>query len=812
MWRVRGVVWVGAIALVVLCCCLAPILLQAQNTRTLDSLHRRLATPNLSLPERIKAYTALSVEHRNDKLDSAVAYGLRARQLAHSKGIQLPLLAEAYKNLGLAHWFQAHYGTALLQYDSAYTLYRLLGDKKNQASVVRYRGMVEIDQGSFLLALQHFRHAAALADSAGSRYEWAGAINQRGVVLHKQRAYRAALQQFDQALHVYDSLNSRSNIALTYSNMGLVLADMGRYKEALFYQLRSLQIKRDGYDTRAIAYSYRILGVLYQQMGQLASSDSNYQASLTLYRQLKVPYGQTKCLIGLAENRLRLQQAAAAYKLANQAMEQANAVNATEVLMEASGILAKASAASGNYQKAYTNHVLHKRMADSLANIETARKVYELDALAKEQRQLETLERQRVESELQGRINYALSGVLALAAVLGAVLAFNFWRSSRDNRMLRHKNQQIEDQQKLITAQRDDLQQALDRLNAAQAQMILNEKMAALGQLIANIAHEINTPISAVRTSARTTTRLLPQVLDELPHTLRSVPPIIGDLLLDLARTGATSDPRFTTRQERELRKRLAAELGQQLHLSADEAARRAATLAALHVEGNWGIYRPILEREDAEHLLLQALALAQAHQNLRLIERTADKTARIVSALKTYSHTPHLGEKRPVDLPDTLDQVMLLYENLLQQGVELELDIPRPFSHEYQLLGFADELEQVWSKLVHNALLAMADTEEKKLRIHARVMVLEQKPWAVIHFVDAGVGIPAEAQARIFEPFFTLRPKGQGSGLGLDISRKLVTRMGGSIQLLHSRPGQTVFEVRLPLVPVPVAQSVVNV
>jgi signal transduction histidine kinase len=116
---------------------------------------------------------------------------------------------------------------------------------------------------------------------------------------------------------------------------------------------------------------------------------------------------------------------------------------------------------------------------------------------------------------------------------------------------------------------------------------------------------------------------------------------------------------------------------------------------------------------------------------------------------------------------------------------VDVPTDLPR-------VLGFGGELNQVWANLVDNALDAVPDGG--RVTVTARA----EGPKVVVRVADDGPGIPAEVRSRIFDPFFTTKPVGQGTGLGLDIVRRLLERNDGSIEV-QSEPGRTEFRVTLP-------------
>jgi signal transduction histidine kinase len=117
---------------------------------------------------------------------------------------------------------------------------------------------------------------------------------------------------------------------------------------------------------------------------------------------------------------------------------------------------------------------------------------------------------------------------------------------------------------------------------------------------------------------------------------------------------------------------------------------------------------------------------------------------------------------------------------------VDLAPDLPR-------VLGFGGELNQVWANLVDNALDAVPDGG--RVTVTARA----EGSKVLVRVTDDGPGIPAEVKSRIFDPFFTTKPVGKGTGLGLDIVRRLLERNDGSIEV-QSEPGRTEFRVILPV------------
>ena len=144
-----------------------------------------------------------------------------------------------------------------------------------------------------------------------------------------------------------------------------------------------------------------------------------------------------------------------------------------------------------------------------------------------------------------------------------------------------------------------------------------------------------------------------------------------------------------------------------------------------------------------------------------------------------------------PVDLRSSVGNTVTVLRSKARSksaevAVQVEPGLPR-------VRGFAGELNQIWANLIDNALDAVPDGGR------VEVTATHERQRVVVRVVDNGPGIPAEVQAHLFEPFFTTKPVGKGTGLGLDIVRRLISHNDGEIEL-ESKPGRTEFRVTLPL------------
>lgn len=355
---------------------------------------------------------------------------------------------------------------------------------------------------------------------------------------------------------------------------------------------------------------------------------------------------------------------------------------------------------------------------------------------------------------------------LLSAAVLLGIL---FWQFNRE---LWSKNR--------------DLARAIKDLEQAQGQLVDQEKMAALGQLVAGIAHEINTPLGAIQASAGNTTKALIESIEQLPKLNQYLDSEQQDCFFQLLDRSIGNNLLVTSAEKRPLKQKLTKQLKEH---EIENSRSIADVFIDMSVYEDVSSFLPLLKHSQVDWILQLAYNLTRLWANNLTIQTAVERASKVVFALKNYAHSDRNGEKQLVQVTDSIETVLQIYHNQIKRDINLI----REYQNQPEIWCYPEELMQVWTNLIHNGLQAMEQKGTLKIATE------QQGDQIKIAIADSGCGIPQEIQAHIFEPFYTTKPAGEGSGLGLYISQKIIDKHQGRMEV-ESQPGNTIFTVWLPI------------
>ena len=283
-----------------------------------------------------------------------------------------------------------------------------------------------------------------------------------------------------------------------------------------------------------------------------------------------------------------------------------------------------------------------------------------------------------------------------------------------------------------------ELSEALTQLKESEAQLIQTEKMSSLGQMVAGVVHEINTPLAYVKNSLGSVTGKLPELVRLISES---------EKLLDLLRSG-TADPH---------------QLGQQFALT-----EQLITQFRQH---------QVLEE-------LQALVTDGLHGIAQISE--------LVVNLKNFSRLDR-SKVSSFNLNDGLESTLVLARHELKN-----FTVKKSFGDIPLVTCSPSQINQVFLNLINNAAQAI----ESGRGVITLITRRHDADHVAVEVQDNGKGIPAEVLPRIFDPFFTTKDVGKGTGLGLSVVYKIVEQHGGTISVDSAVGVGTKFTVVLPLTP----------
>lgn len=328
----------------------------------------------------------------------------------------------------------------------------------------------------------------------------------------------------------------------------------------------------------------------------------------------------------------------------------------------------------------------------------------------------------------------------------------------------------------------------LDRARTFNSSALQDEKMVSLGKLAAGLAHELNNPASAMIRDAKLLTEILTSVVDNsgslvsagfTNDQLNVVIQIQTRLLTQ--QSGNPMSPidkadyqdkicqwLIQNRIEPELAESLA---DSSISISDLDKIKESISKQKINIVLKW-----LITNYTANMLALE-------------MQQASGQIYRLVDAVKKFTYLDQKTEKEYVNIESAIgDTIQILSSKIKSKNAEINLNFDAKLP---QVYANGSDLNQVWFSLIDNALDAIPSSGKIEIKAYT------EHNHVIVKIIDNGPGIAPEIHSKIFDPFFTTKPTGQGTGLGLDIVRRLLRRYNGEINI-HTKPGHTEFCVNL--------------
>ena len=341
-------------------------------------------------------------------------------------------------------------------------------------------------------------------------------------------------------------------------------------------------------------------------------------------------------------------------------------------------------------------------------------------------------------------------------------------------------------------------------LEASQKQLAQSDKMITLGTMVAGVAHEINTPLGAIKANSE-------NILESLRTLIQKINPTHSHIsseelekaifVLELTKESSTA---ISSREARAIRKKVISTLEEKGKINIEIIADYIVDMGLADALDKGD---DIFDHPDLEKYLSIAGDLYGIRKKSIVIQTSAVRVSKIVKSLKSFMHFDQNETKIVSDLTEGMETVLIILHNKIKYGIEV---IKNYGENIPQIPCYPDELNQVWTNLIHNAIQAMSEKGTLQIDIES-LSTLKGTPdidkrnpeykgsYVAVSIQDSGSGISPEIRTKIFQAFFTTKPAGEGSGLGLHIIGKILEKHAGALYL-ESEPGKTRFTVILPV------------
>jgi signal transduction histidine kinase len=364
---------------------------------------------------------------------------------------------------------------------------------------------------------------------------------------------------------------------------------------------------------------------------------------------------------------------------------------------------------------------------------------------------------------------------------------FNVSLSDR-NKSISKAYRKLEKQSTQLQEEKERATNTLNDLKNTQVKLVQSEKMAALGQLVASVAHEINTPSGAINSAIDEINRDYIDILNDLIVVTEALPNSKKVLYLNTCKQIIGAEKTLTTSEVRKEARKIKKV---DSIFSMMDAAFYSRLLAQVGFTAeNVDEIKPLFEDELGPMVINSFHNIGMSQIHVRDIRIAISRIIQLVKALKTYSRVDNETESY-TSLKDDLENTLIILHNKTKRAITIE----KEFEEVPNVKCYPGRLNQVWTNLIHNSIQAMKGSGTIIIRLKNI-----DEDWVSVEVEDNGPGIPEEHLSSIFDPYFTTNAKGEGTGLGLSISKEIINDHSGTIDV-ESEIGRTRFIVKIPVI-----------
>ncbi|MDQ6844422.1 MAG: tetratricopeptide repeat protein [Bacteroidota bacterium] len=620
-------------------------------------------------------------------------------------------------------------------------------------------------------AIENNYKALSIYEQAGLEANIAWIYNNIGANYYGLMNYPKAIENYNKALVLQKKLNDKFGIGSALDNLASVYEDQGDFTKVNEYNLQAIKLFEEINDGPGLGRIYNNRGNFLMERKEFDSAMIFFNRGIAIATKLGIKstlaYGKGgigDIYLNLAKNRLQQYNIPRslkmskpmllekAYEYYSQALSLSEKAGNLTLMMRFTNSLSETVALQGNYKAALSFYHRSVQYKDSVFNEENERKIAALEKerlaevkdkeiqLLNKEKALQASELEKKDAEARRVRNSQLFIISALGIVVLAVVIIALIQF-RNNRHRQKTNV-------LLQQQKEKVESTLSELKAAQAQLIQSEKMASLGELTAGIAHEIQNPLNFVNNFSEMNTELIAEIKNEL----------------------------IANNKEE-------------------------AISIANNIEEN--AQKIIFHGKRADAIvkgMLQHSRISTGQKELTNINNLADEYLRLsYQGMRAKDPKNSLNKSFNTTLQTDFDK------DLSTAGGKINIvapDIGRVLLNLFNNAFYAVQEKEKNSQSLTNVPGQAPGNNAYEPIVTVTTRVAKSMPGGgvIISVKDNGNGIPEKVLNKIFQPFFTTKPAGQGTGLGLSLSYDIIKAHGGELKVKTQQGAGTEFIIELPV------------
>ena len=474
---------------VLLTICLLQGFSYAQNSTT-DSLERVIEEHQKIDTFRVNLLNRAAYKLFTSDLDKTYKYASEADSLSEILGYTRGK-AESLRMKGFYYEEKSDFTKALEHYDKSLELFEEVNDKTGIANCFNNKGIIYRVLGDSPRSMEFFQKALLVYEETGDKPGMGNGFNNIGIIFHDQGDLDKALEYYKKSYKIAEERHDTIGMSNSYINIGIIYHDKEDYSNALEYYKKSLKIAEGSGDLNNIILNCINTGLMYSLMKEYSSAIEYFTKGLGLSQRIGSKSLEAWNYYGLGSVLLEQKKLKLAHSYAQKAYSLASEIGEVELIVEASEVLAKASASLGFYEQAYNYQIVFKQMSDSLKNEENTRKSIGLEYEYKylrdkelanlEQEKREVLHKQELEHQKKIRNLFLVGFVLVLLVLM--LLYSNLVHKRKTNKILSDqkdeilmRNEELQQLNEEIRTQKEHIEKSHDQITQSitYAQLIQN--------------------------------------------------------------------------------------------------------------------------------------------------------------------------------------------------------------------------------------------------------------------------------------------------------------------------------------------------